>query len=393
MTARRRLLHLVHYCDFGGPHNQALRLAEPLGRRGWETIVAVPDEPGSAALRLEEAGIEVIRVPLTRLRATLRPDVHARFLRDLRRDVVRLRREIEQREIDLVVVTGLVNPQGAVAASGQGVAVVWQLLDTRAPVALRRALMPLVRARADVVMSTGRLVAEAHPGIDRLADRLVPFVPPVDTNDFRPDDARRRAARAELELEDSAYVVGTLGVLTPMKDHELFLTAAAELQRQAPDIRFVVLGAALPSHARHAERLRALADELSLVGIRFIEPGGRAARLLPALDLFWLTSKAQSEGIPTAIGEAMAVGIPVVATAVGGVSEVIESGRTGFVLLSRAPSAFVHATLQLIDDPRLAVRMATEARVQAERLFGVETCADVHASAFARAVARSTNGA
>ncbi|HRC62745.1 MAG TPA: hypothetical protein PLX85_05920, partial [Dehalococcoidia bacterium] len=56
------LLHVVHYPVFGGPHNQALRLAEPLRRRGWETTVLLPDEPGNAAERLREAAERSRRV-------------------------------------------------------------------------------------------------------------------------------------------------------------------------------------------------------------------------------------------------------------------------------------------------------------------------------------------
>ncbi|HZT54345.1 MAG TPA: glycosyltransferase, partial [Gaiellaceae bacterium] len=64
-----RVLCVCHSPLYGGPHNEALRLEAPLRRRGWETVVAIPDEPGTAWPRLRDAGLEVERLPLGRLRA------------------------------------------------------------------------------------------------------------------------------------------------------------------------------------------------------------------------------------------------------------------------------------------------------------------------------------
>ena len=168
-------LAVIHYPFFGGPHNQALRLSKPLQTRGIRTTVLLPDEPGNARTRLLEAGIDVVELPLTRLRARISPVVLGRFARAFAADVQRLRRLIRERNVDLVEIAGLVNAQGAVAAHLEGVPVVWQLLDTRAPALLRRALMPAVIRLSDAVMCTGRAVADMHPGARALNGRLFPF--------------------------------------------------------------------------------------------------------------------------------------------------------------------------------------------------------------------------
>ncbi len=87
MTTTRRYLFVIHYPVFGGPHNQALRLAGPLAASGWETVVLLPDEPGNSADRLRDAGIEVVTAPLSRIRATADVRRHLQMAVHVRTDV------------------------------------------------------------------------------------------------------------------------------------------------------------------------------------------------------------------------------------------------------------------------------------------------------------------
>jgi glycosyltransferase involved in cell wall biosynthesis len=110
------------------------------------------------------------------------------------------------------------------------------------------------------------------------------------------------------------------------------------------------------------------------------------SQLAPALDVFWLTSEPRSEGIPTTVEEAMALGIPVVAADVGGVREIVDDGMTGFLVPSRDPEALVAATEPLLDDPARRRQMGEAARLRAEADFNLDRCADSHVIAFERAV-------
>jgi glycosyltransferase involved in cell wall biosynthesis len=315
---------------------------------------------------------------------------HLRLARGFRSDVSRIESVIRGRGIDLVLIGGLHNPQGALAARRAGCAVVWQLLDTNSPMVLRRLAMTAVKHSADVVMSTGYEVARAHPGALGFRDRLVPYFPPVDTAEFAPDLRRRAAARAELGLQPSDLVVGTVNKLSPMKGHLTFIRAAAHLRRRWPDARFVLLGAPLPERSGYT---RMLLDEAKSLGLRagtelfVLDPGSRVAELAPALDVFWLTSEPRSEGIPTTVEEAMALGIPVVATRVGGVPEIVADGETGFLVPPRDPGALVAATEPLLEDEALRRRLGEAGRVRAEAEFNLERCADTHIRAFDRALA------
>src|SRR5688500_8972378 len=98
----RRVLSVIHGPVFGGAHNQLVRLAPGLRAAGFETIAAVPVEAEAAARRIEAAGIEVLRLPLVRFRATARPRTNLATVTGLRGEVRALREAIRSRGIDLV---------------------------------------------------------------------------------------------------------------------------------------------------------------------------------------------------------------------------------------------------------------------------------------------------
>ena len=254
---------------------------------------------------------------------------------------------------------------------------------------LRRVLMPVVTRLADVVMSTGVKVAQQHPGALQLGSRLVPYFMPVDTTVFVPDQRKRTAARAELGLPHDALVVGTVGNRNRQKAHEFFVKAAGRILQEVPQTWFRILGAPTATQAAYYEReVRAEAVRLGLTEggrLSFVDPGNRVAELLPAFDLFLLTSRA--EGVPTAILEAMSCGLPVVATEVGSVSEVVEEGITGSVVPSEDEAAMARAVIKILQNPAAGVAMGQTAREHAVKRYDTTICADTHVHAFETALA------
>jgi glycosyltransferase involved in cell wall biosynthesis len=390
----KRCLFVIHYPVFGGPHNQALRLVPALRPLGWETVVLIPDEPGNAADRLRAAGIQTIQAPLGRMRASTDPRLHLRFAGGFGGQVRHIRSLIRELEIDLVMLGGLVNPHGAIAGRLERTAVVWQILDTLPPPALRRALMPMVTRLGDAVMCTGEMVAAAHPGAMGLGERLVLFFPPVDVGLFRPDPAVRSRARSELGLGPDEPVVGTVGNLTPMKDHTTLVRAAGALHRMHPDTRFAILGSSYEHRPGYVDGLLREGEELGLEPHRDLilrDPGDRVAELAQAFDVFWLSSRPRSEGLPTVLGEAMALGLPVVATRVGSVAEAVGGG--GLVVPPGDPDALAGAAAQLIEDRTGRAATGEEARRWASEKFGVEASAAAHIRAFDIACERASRRA
>ena len=384
-----RVLSVIHAPAFGGAHNQALRLAAPLRDRGIEVVVALPEDANAAAARLLAAGLEVHLLPLSRLRETARPDALLRFLATVPGDVRRLAALAAQVEADVVQVHAVQNPQAALAARRGGRAISWQLLDTRAPMALRRAAMPLVTRLADSLTSWGSAVAAAHPGTRRLGDRLVLIFPPVDAVEFAPDEAARRAARERLGVAEGELLVGTVGVRYPPKGHVEFVRAAGIVARQHRGAKFRIIGAPSPAHPGLDATLVAEASRVGLTlgdQIELVDPGGEVATLLQAIDVFVMTSPARSEGMPTAILEAMAAGKPVVATNVGSTAELVEERATGLLTRPGRPDETAASVLRLLGDEGLRDALGAAGRRRALESFDIETLADRHRRAFEIAV-------
>jgi glycosyltransferase involved in cell wall biosynthesis len=379
------VLVVIHYPVFGGPHNQALLLARSLVRHGVEMTVLLPDEPGNAVDRLRAAGVEVVSMPLHRLRATPQPAHQLRFLVGLRREVAAIRRLIRDRAIDVVQLGGLVNPHAAIAARQEGTPVVWQILDTRPPMALRRVMMPLVLRLSDIVMTTGRAVAEVHPGAAGLGERLMPFYPPVEPEFFSAEHGDRDTARAEVGFAPQDLVLVSVGNLNPQKGHEHLLRAAALARHTRPEIKVLVAGAPHPTHRGYEAGLHRLAGELDLEVGKDVVFAGALSDVRPALaaaDVFVLASVPRSEGAPTAIGEAMMMELPVVATDVGAVREMVEDGRTGFVVPPLDAQALAGAILRIRGDHDAWASFGTRGRVRAIERFSADACARAHLQAY-----------
>jgi glycosyltransferase involved in cell wall biosynthesis len=379
------VLFVIHYPVFGGPHSQAQLLAQSLARQGVEMTVLLPNEPGNAADRLRAAGVDVVTMPLHRVRATPHPAHQLRFFVSLRREVGAIRGLIRERAIDVVQVGGLVNPHAAIAARQHGTPVVWQILDTRAPMALRWVMMPLVLRLSDMVMTTGRAIADVHPGAAALGERLWPFYPPAEPEVFSPARGNRDTARAEYGFAPDDLVLVGVGNLNPQKGYEHLLRAAALARRTRPEVKVLIAGAPHPTHRRYDEGLHRLAGELDLEVGKDVVFAGALSDVRPALaaaDVFVLASVPRSEGAPTAITEAMMMELPVVATDVGAVREVVEDGRTGFVVSPLDAQALAGAVLRILGDHEVRASFGTRGRVRAIEHFSADECARVHLEAY-----------
>jgi glycosyltransferase involved in cell wall biosynthesis/SAM-dependent methyltransferase len=371
---------VIHAPVFGGAHNQVLQLQGPLASLGIEAVAVLPADATEAAERLRVAGIEVELMELGRLRASPDPKLQAKFITGWRRDINGLRALIKRRDIDVVQVHGVTNPQGALAARRGDAAVVWQLFDTRAPMLARRALAPIVVRLADAMTVWGEGLIAAHPGTERLGPRIVPVYPPVDTSHFAPDPGRRARARERLG-------VGTVGVVNPQKGHGGLIDAAAILARSYPRLQTRIVGASSPAHADYEAELRRAINRLGLDDrVSFIDPGPDVRDLVVGFDVFAMPSVPRSEGMPTAILEAMASGIPVVATRVGAVDELVQDGATGRVVEPENADALANALAVLLSDEALRASMSAQARHQAETKFDLADLAKRHASAYRLAI-------
>lgn len=172
--------------------------------------------------------------------------------------------------------------------------------------------------------------------------------------------------------------------INPQKGHGTFIRAAAELKKLRPETCFAILGQTYRAHAEYHKALLQTAKDLGLVlgqDLIISDPCLEVAELAMAFDLFWMTSEPRSEGIPTVVEEAMALGLPVVATDVGSIAEIVDHGKTGLVVPPRDHRALAKVTDELIGNSRTRADMSRHARERAETDFNVDICVSKHVAA------------
>jgi glycosyltransferase involved in cell wall biosynthesis len=175
--------------------------------------------------------------------------------------------------------------------------------------------------------------------------------------------------RESLELGAAGPVVLTVGHLRRVKGTDVLIRAAAKVCQRYPDALFLIAGAVHDSG--FARELHALAAELGVASnVRFLGEAKNAWGLMKLCDVFCLLSR--SEGMSNALLEAMACGRPAVATAVGGTPEVIEDGRSGFLVASGDDATAAERILRLLDDRESARAMGEAARRVVEERFSAE---------------------
>lgn len=285
------------------------------------------------------------------------------------RAVAALRRLVRGERIDLVhahlPMAGVV---ARLATRGTGVPVVYteHNLQERYHPAMRLANRLTFGMNARVIAvsdEVGRALRAA--GLDRKAPVEV-VRNGIPLGAVLAEGARGAVVRAELGIPADAVVVGTVAVFRAQKRLADWVEVARLVCAQRDRVVFLLAGDGpeMPLVRREAARA-GLGGRLLVPGFR---PDGRA--VIGAMDLFLMTSA--FEGLPIALLEALALGKPVVATAVGGVPEAVSDGREGLLRSAGATEALASAVLRLLDDETLRRDMAARAGATAAERFSVE---------------------
>jgi glycosyltransferase involved in cell wall biosynthesis len=181
-----------------------------------------------------------------------------------------------------------------------------------------------------------------------------------------PGEDDRSALNTLVKANGSTRIVGSVGSLVGHKGHRYFVEAAAGIARRRPKVKFIILG-----EGRLRRDLEGLVRKHGLTD-RFFLPGftPSARKLTRALDVFVMPSV--MEGLGTSLLDAMAAGVPVVASRAGGIPEVVQDGRTGLLTAPGDPQSLASAVERMLDDSSLARRTACIAREEVAREFTVD---------------------
>lgn len=382
---------MVMEATIGGTKRHLHELSVGLHARGWHVEVACPrvraEAHGDTSFwdDLSVAGIPLRPLPMERKVAS-RVNAEAigtlaRMIREAspRIDVVHAHSAIGGAVARLaVLVAGLWGRRPAVVYTPHGFA----FLDgsparRRGFLAVER-ILGLTTDRVIGVSPTEAEVAWRRRVVPR--ERAVAIPNGIDPTTM-PTSADGVRARAE-EGWDTSPVVMTVARMTPQKDPSTWLRVAARIAASRSDVRFVwVWGGETAQEVRDEAHRLGIADRVDFVGYR---PDAR--RLVAGANVFLLTSR--FEGLPYSLIEALAVGVPVVATDVTGTRDVVRHGVTGLLSPAGDVEGLASHVLSMLRDPKRAAALATAGREDVVQRFSIDTMVEATARVY-RTVASS----
>ena len=352
----------------GGTEKHVLDLASRIDRRRFSPCVISTAEDATLAEEFAGRGIRVYSLPYRGL--SLRPAKSLPLLRDALRFFRDFARILEERRVAILHAYLPAACVLAMAATlGRG---------TRVRIVSKRALCRfkeghpvfscfenLANLAADAVMVNSRAVAEDVRRTERFAEGKMFLV--LNGLEIPLESGGRKSPPADLGIPPGAPIVTYVANLREDKGHLCLLDAARAVVAEFPAVRFLFVGREDAEAALVRQRIRELGLE------RHILLTGSRRDVAGILDASFLVAHpGEQEGLSNAILEAMAAGVPVVASDVGGNPEAVEDGVTGLLVPSGDPGALASGILELLRDPARAGEMGRAARERARERFSLD---------------------
>jgi len=347
-----RIVHVIPRLEAGGAERMLVDVSSRLARSSYDQVVVSLADRGPLAAPLEDAGVPVRT-------AGFHPSVPNPIA------FARLVRIIREHQPDLVE-TWLYKADlvGGLATLPAGrPPLLWSVQQThlepvgrlRSNVLAARSCARLSKRLPTLILCASDEAAETHAAMGYCAEKLRVVPNGVDTDRFRPDTDARARIRAEIEVSDSTPLVGLVARFDPQKDHATFAAAARSIAEQVPEVRFLLCGRRIGWDNLNLTRMlddASIRDRVVLLGVRHDMPAVTAA-----LDVA-MSSSAFGEAFSVAISEAMAAGVPCVATDSGNAAPLISG--TGRVVRPRDPLGLANGVIELLRLPEAERRSLGE---------------------------------
>jgi len=360
-----RILQTNFHRGWGGQPSRILMMSRVMAAGGHDVVLAAP--PGSMlAGRARQAGLQVFEGLAFR---------KPKFLLDALHDTGALARHLRRMHYDLIDAHGSQDLWTCVAARG--------LAGRRAPLVFTRHNTKRVRAHAanrwlyrsqvDHVIAASDSVLERYDALftgGALGRDRVSVVPSAYQPDRFHPGVDGSGVRAELAYSGAVPLIGVVGRLVADKGQDDFLRAAAMVLESRKDARFLIVGT-----GSRATDLEGLARTLGIGhAVRFLGFREDVPAITAALDVSVLPS-VDCDASSAVLKEALACGVPSVATSIGGAAEIVRDGETGLIVPPRQPGRLAAAILTLIENPGRAREMGRRGSQDVARRFTPERLA------------------
>jgi len=326
---------------FAGGEDYVLILAKYLAKRGHSVLVSA--NPGHLLLKkCDEAGIKTAPIPYVGMSRVFEV---SRMLRAVLRDQA------------VEIIHSNANYDRTCAALAAALLPVRHVAGVHSAHSIQHNITHWMRNRwgVDQFIADAEAVKTVLMEEDGIPGSHVTVIPIGVESGITEDKARVRAAvRAELGVNEDTIVIGNVARLVPFKGHQCLLNAAAVVLRERTDVLFPIIG--------DGELLDTLQKQASSLGIekysRFLGFRDDLDRLYPAFDIYCHSSlELAAEAFPLAILRALAAGLPVVCTNVGGIAMMVEDGKSGYLCPPDDPASLGGALLKVVKNPSLRASM------------------------------------
>jgi glycosyltransferase involved in cell wall biosynthesis len=350
----------------GGAENLVVLLGDRLRAAGHEPIIVCHEE-GWLTDRARSFDLPIWIVPQAKGLALTWPLRFARRLRNERIDIV------HSHEFGM-------NVYASLAAALARIPFVGTIHGKHRVAEKRRRILAyqiLRRCGLEIVAVSRDLAEFLSKGFGLPLDAfhvIHPGIPLEEAPAHRTDAETRKRARTELGIPLDGALAVAVGSLFPVKDHPTLLKAVASL----PGTRLAIAGEG--SELQALEELTnalQISERVHLLGLR-----ADVDRVLRSADVFCQPSL--SEGLPLSIIEAMAWGLPVVATRVGGIPEVVDEGGTGYLVPPGDPAALARGIERVLSEPLRAEELGRSAMQRAHADFSLEKMVDAYVNLYER---------
>jgi glycosyltransferase involved in cell wall biosynthesis len=366
----KRVLHVHNSADIYGASRMLLRWVKSMDRRRFEAIVVLPED-GPLKKLLEAEKVEVILHP--RLSVITRPVFRSwrviLFLLNYPVSVFFLWRLIRQRRIDLVYTNTGVMVSSALAARLAGVPHIWHIREWFQEFhQIWFAFSWYIRMFSWKVIAISNAVAGQFERRDKVVvihDAFSLAEESTTTNNLRENFRARHAFGGN-------FVVGCVGrIKFVRKGQEVLVKATAILKQRGSLIKALIVGAPFPANEDHLTRLKRMVEELGIENeVVFTGEMADPRPAYMAMDILAMTS-VQPEPFGGVVSEAMSLGLPVIATNIGGSLDQVVDGVTGLLIPPANPEALAEAIEKLMKNPELRQQMGVAAVERLRKNFSL----------------------
>jgi glycosyltransferase involved in cell wall biosynthesis len=367
-----KILFIHGITEIGGAERELLRILGDLPSLGYHPIVACPMR-GPLVEELDRRKIEHHAMVLPPWRKLFAYPKRAAAVRALREVIITTRPQLlHVNDIWWV-------PQTLRAVAGVGMPIVAHVRQEIDPPKVRRYELNEV----DRVFSVSRQIQRSLEAGGVLSERLRVLHSGLELSAV-PVQADGCDIRRQFGIPVDVPVIGTVANIFPRKGYEVMLRALPTILKALPELHYLVVGS---GNAPYETRLRSLVRELGVANrVHFAGFQASVYLYLAAMDLY--VHPALVEGFGIAVLEAMAMRKPVVATATGGLPEIVQDGETGIVVSPGDPDALAQSVSRLLQDSARCRRLGEAGRTRVATHFTVETMMDQLVSGYGALLGR-----